>query len=69
MNPLPPHVSDTQAAAYAAVGRFEDALRAARQGVQEADRARRVELAEAMRQRIVLYEQEQPIRARCGTDP
>jgi len=51
---------DTLGAAYAEVGRFEDAVKAARQAMELATAARNAVQAEKYRRRITLYEWKQP---------
>jgi len=51
---------DTLGAAYAEAGRFEDAVRVARQAVELATAARNAAQAEKYRRRLTLYEWKQP---------
>ncbi len=53
---------DTLAAAYAEVGRFDEALNTAREAVRLAEEAGSEEAASAYRQRLTLYERRQPYR-------
>jgi tetratricopeptide (TPR) repeat protein len=53
---------DALAAAYAATGRFPDALRAAQQALALANAAGDAALAQAIRARIALYQQDRPFR-------
>jgi protein O-mannosyl-transferase len=55
-------VLDALAAAYAAAGRYEDALRAATSGLEVATAAARADVAAQFRQRIQLYQARQPLR-------
>jgi spermidine synthase len=57
-----PRVLDTLAAAYAAGGRFEDAVRTAQLAIDAAMRAGFPPLAEEIRKRLALYERGQPFR-------
>ena len=53
---------DALAAAYASAGRFEDAVTAARSGIELASAAGQTGVAEQFRQRLALYQQRQPYR-------
>ena len=53
-------VLDTLAAAYAAAGRFEDAITTAQEASARAREAKRTDLAEAILKRKAMYEQGQP---------
>jgi hypothetical protein len=53
-------------AAYAAAGRFEDALRAARDGLTLATAAAQVPVAAQFRQRIEMYQRGQSLRIPPG---
>ena len=53
---------DALAAAYAAAGRFSDAVATARAGVELASAAGALELAARFRERLELYQKGQPIR-------
>jgi len=53
---------DTLAAAYAEVGRFDEAVKTATESVRLADEAGAKESAETYRQRSALYEKQQPYR-------
>jgi protein O-mannosyl-transferase len=55
-------VLDVLAAAYAAAGRFEEAVRAAEQAVASASAAGQAELAGLVRQRLPLYQARRPYR-------
>jgi len=57
-----PEILDTLAAAYAAVGQFDQAVATAQQAIALA--ADQVELADPIRQRLKLYEQHKPYRER-----
>jgi len=57
-----PNLLDTLAAALAAQGDFDEAVKAARKAVDLADAAMNADLAEAIGQRLALYEQQQPYR-------
>jgi tetratricopeptide (TPR) repeat protein len=57
-----PAVLDTLAAAYAELGRFPEALEAARQAASLAAQQRNQAVADAVRDRIVLYERQIPFR-------
>jgi Tfp pilus assembly protein PilF len=53
---------DALAAAYAAVGRFDEATTAARLGLELATGAGRLDIASQFRQRMQLYQKGQPLR-------
>ena len=53
---------DALAAAYAASGRYEDAVRVARTGLTLATAARQFSIAEQFRQRVELYQKRQALR-------
>jgi tetratricopeptide (TPR) repeat protein len=53
---------DALAAAYASAGRFEDAMRVARIGLDSAAAAGQSDVAAQFRQRIELYQQREPLR-------
>jgi tetratricopeptide (TPR) repeat protein len=53
---------DTLAAAYAELGRFEDAVAQAQEAIRLAEEAGQTEAVAAYRQRLALYEQKQPYR-------
>jgi spermidine synthase len=53
---------DALAAAYASAGRFGEAIRIARLGLDSAAAAGQVAVAAQFRQRIELYEKSQPLR-------
>jgi tetratricopeptide (TPR) repeat protein len=53
---------DALAAAYASAGRFDDAVTAARSGIELASAAGQTGVAEQFRQRLALYQQHQPYR-------
>jgi tetratricopeptide (TPR) repeat protein/mono/diheme cytochrome c family protein len=53
---------DALAAAYASAGRFDDALRVARAGLDRAIEARQTAVASQFRQRIELYTSRRPLR-------
>ena len=55
-----PGILDTLAAAYAAGGRFEEAIRTAQRAVALADASGPEETARSIRQRLALYEQRRP---------
>ena len=55
-----PQIMDTLAAAYAASGRFDDAIRAAEHAVSVASQSGNAELASAIRARVELYRKGQP---------
>lgn len=55
---------DTLACAYAEAGRFEDAVKAAERAVAMANQANKPELAQAMSERLELFRQRRPYRAR-----
>jgi Flp pilus assembly protein TadD len=55
-----PTVLDSLAAAYAAGGRFDDAIRTAGLAIDAASEARIQVLADEIRQRLALYRQQQP---------
>jgi hypothetical protein len=55
-------VLDAMGAAYAAAGRFEDALRVARDGLALATAAGQIPVAAQFRQRIAMYQTGQPLR-------
>ena len=57
-----PAVLDTVGAAYAQAGQFEKAVEFARRGLKLAEEAGERELADALRQRIRLYEGGRPVR-------
>jgi len=50
-----PNSLDTLAAAYAAAGRFDEAVRAASQAVELAQQQGETEMGEQIRARLVLY--------------
>jgi tetratricopeptide (TPR) repeat protein len=56
------NVIDALAAAYASAGRYEDAIRAARSGLDLATAAGQVAVAAQFRQRVELYQTGQPLR-------
>lgn len=62
-NPTPADFLDVLAAAYAAVGRFEDAVSTARTALRRADATGQAGLARQIEQRLALYEKRQPYRA------
>jgi tetratricopeptide (TPR) repeat protein len=53
---------DTLAAAYAEVGRFDDAVKTVQEAIRLAEEADAQEAAATYRQRLTLYQQEQPYR-------
>jgi tetratricopeptide (TPR) repeat protein len=53
---------DALAAAYASAGRYDDALTAARAGLELATAAGRLDVASQFRQRMELYQKGQPLR-------
>jgi twitching motility protein PilT len=55
-----PAVLDTLGAAYAQIGRFEQAIESARKGLKLAESAGQKELADALRKRLALYEARTP---------
>jgi tetratricopeptide (TPR) repeat protein len=57
-----PIILDTLGAAYAEIGKFDQALNTARRGLQLAMAAGDHLLAETLRERITLYESRQPVR-------
>lgn len=57
-----PAILDTLAAAYAAVGRFPEAVETARQALELAARENQPALVEALKTRIALYEARTPLR-------
>jgi Flp pilus assembly protein TadD len=64
-----PNVLDTQAAAQAAAGRFEEAVQTARAALGLALRFPAGSLVEDLRARLALYEQRVPYRQPAGTLP
>jgi len=60
---------DTLAAAYAEVGRFPEAIAAARKALDLAAQQHRARLMEALNTRIKLYESQQPYRGAMEEDP
>lgn len=60
---------DTLAAAYAEVGRFDEAANLARKAVELALAARQNDMAAEMRDRLRLYEAKQPFRGRVERSP
>lgn len=66
---LPPYL-DVLAAAYANEGRFDEAIRTAKQAVQEADGAKQSELSAVIRKRLEYYERHEAYRdVRPGVHP
>jgi tetratricopeptide (TPR) repeat protein len=63
-----PRVADVLAAAHAAAGQFEQAVRIAEQALQLAAAAHMDEFAEQVRQRLALYRQQQPFVLRAADD-
>ena len=61
-HPPPAALLATLAAAYAETGRFDDAVRTARQALDVADKAGERDSAAKQRQRLLLYESHQPYR-------
>jgi spermidine synthase len=57
-----PGALDALAAAYAAAGRYEDAVRVAQAGLDMATRAGQTAVADRFRQRLELYQKRQPLR-------
>jgi Flp pilus assembly protein TadD len=62
-----PNLLDTLAAALAAQGSYEAAVEAARKAATLAEAAMNTPLSEAIRQRLALYEQQQPYREPAAT--
>jgi spermidine synthase len=60
--PPDPSVADTLAAAYAAAGRYGDAVRVAEQALRQVEAGGPPALAEPIRARIALYRAGQPYR-------
>lgn len=57
-----PAILDTLAAAYAEAGQFQDAVRTAKEALQQATAERNERLAESLRKRIDLYRENKPCR-------
>jgi tetratricopeptide (TPR) repeat protein len=57
---------DTLAAAYAEAGRFDDAVRVAREALKRAESAEQLSQVEAIRARLRRYERHQPFRENDG---
>ena len=57
-----PQILDTLAAAYAAVGQFDEAVKIARRAIAQAKAAQKDELAEEIQGRLDLYSRRQPYR-------
>ena len=55
-----PELVDTLAAAYAAAGRFDEAIRSAQRALQLAELSKQTELAAKIRNRLDLYQQQKP---------
>ena len=57
-----PSAVDTLAAAYAAAGRFEDAVKTAEKAIELASATGQHELAAKIRGRLLLYQEKRPYR-------
>ncbi|MGA2258918.1 MAG: tetratricopeptide repeat protein [Thermoguttaceae bacterium] len=64
-----PSLLDTLAAAYAEAGRFQDAVRTAREALQQATEQGNQRLAESLRKRLKFYEEGKPWRDAPPTGP
>jgi len=60
-----PEMLDTLAAAYAACGKFSDAVDTAEKAMRLADRSSQSELTREIRKRLALYKEQKPYRMRA----